>query len=158
MTTDLVLWQPPTAPSGIGTGFDPVEAIAGSLGRVQQGVADERDVQVRGAVAAAIDEASRRAPTAMAPVLANLQTAAVATSQQVMDAAYRRAATALLQVAPYLRSQVQAAASGAGSAATESSLSTFATQAAPYVVTGLVVLVAAYGISVAMKKERRRAA
>ena len=89
----LVLYRCPVAPSGIlPDSLDPASIIAGSMGRARQGLDDERDRQVTAAVNTAITRRRQRAPEAAAPIIAQVQTAALATSQQVMDAARRRAA------------------------------------------------------------------
>lgn len=151
--TGLVLHHCPYAPSGIlPDAMDPVAIIADSMGRARQGIDDERDRQVTAAVNTAIAQLQQRAPQVAAPIVAQVQTAALATSQQVMDAALRRAATALLQAEPWLSERVVAASRGAGAVGAESGLAAFAAKAWPYGIAALVVGVAAYGIATAGKR------
>ena len=150
--TGLTLYRCPVTPSGIlPDSLDPVSIIADSMGRARQGIDDERDRQVTAAVDTAITRLQQRAPEVAAPIIAKVQQAALATSQQVMDAALRRAATALLQAEPWLSERVVAASRGAGSAGAESGLATVARQAAPYLIGALIVGVAAYGIATARR-------
>ncbi len=149
----LVLYRCPVAPSGIlPDSLDPASIIAGSMGRARQGIDDERDRQVTAAVAAAMAQVRRDAPAIADQLATQFQTAALATSQQVMDAALRRAATALLQAEPWLSERVVAASRGAGGAAAESGLAAFAQKAWPYGIAALIVGVAAYGIATAGKR------
>lgn len=151
--TGLVLHHCPYAPSGIlPDAMDPVAIIADSMGRARQGLDDERDRQVTAAVAAAMAQLRRDAPALADQLAERFQTAALATSQQVMDAALRRAATALLQAEPWLSERVVAASRGAGAAGAESGLAAFAQKAWPYGVAALVVGVAAYGIATAGRR------
>lgn len=149
----LVLYRCPVAPSGIlPDSLDPASIIAGSMGRARQGIDDERDRQVTAAVAAAMAQVRRDAPAIADQLATQFQTAALATSQQVMDAALRRAATALLQAEPWLSERVVAASRGAGAAGAESGLAAFAQKAWPYGIAALIVGVAAYGIATAGKR------
>lgn len=151
--TGLVLRHCPYAPSGIlPDSMDPVAIIADSMGRARQGLDDERDRQVTAAVAAAMAQLRRDAPALADQLAERFQTAALATSQQVMDAALRRAATALLQAEPWLSERVVAASRGAGAAGAESGLAAFAQKAWPYGVAALIVGVAAYGIATAGRR------
>lgn len=151
--TGLVLYHCPVAPSGIlPDSLDPASIIAGSMGRARQGIDDERDRQVTAAVAAAMAQVRRDAPALADQLTAQFQRAALATSQAVMDAALRRAATALLQAEPWLSERVVAASRGAGAAGAESGLAAFAQKAWPYGVMALVVGVAAYGIATAGRR------
>jgi len=149
----LVLYRCPVAPSGnLPDSLDPASIIAGSMGRARQGIDDERDRQVTAAVAAAMAQVRRDAPALADQLTAQFQRAALATSQAVMDAALRRAATALLQAEPWLSERVVAASRGAGAAGAESGLAAFAQKAWPYGVAALIVGVAAYGIATAGKR------
>lgn len=149
----LVLYRCPVAPSGIlPDSLDPASIIAGSMGRARQGIDDERDRQVTAAVAAAMAQVRRDAPALADQLTTQFQRAALATSQAVMDAALRRAATALLQAEPWLSERVVAASRGAGGAAAESGLAAFAQKAWPYGIAALIVGVAAYGIATAGKR------
>lgn len=146
---DLVLYRPQyqyIAPSS-GIADDAAYLIAEAQRRAREGVATERDTQVNGAVDAAMARLSQRAPQLAAPIIAQGQAAALATSRQAMDEATRRAATILLQAEPYLAERVIALSRGAGAAGTQSGLATFASEAWPYAAAALVVGVFAYGFA-----------
>jgi hypothetical protein len=147
----LTLYRCPVSrPTGIlSDSLDPATIIAGAMGRARQGIDTERDRQVNAAVNTAVTQLQQRAPALAAPIIAQIQQAALTTSQQVMDAALRRAATALLQAEPWLSERVVAASRGAAGAATESGIATVARQAAPWLIAALVVGAAAYGIATA---------
>jgi hypothetical protein len=155
--TGLVLHHCPYAPSGLvapsGVLREDAEyLIAEALRRGREGVATERDAQVAAAVDTAMARVRVNAPGVYGPILADFQRAALATSTAIMDAATRRAATALLQAEPWLSERVVAASRGAGAAGAESGLAAFAQKAWPYGIAALIVGVAAYGIATAGKR------
>jgi cell division septum initiation protein DivIVA len=147
MMNELALYRHAYAPTGSLDDYNPARIIADAMSRARRDIATERDAQVTAAVATAMAELQRRAPAFAAQLTAQFQAAAIATSQRVMDEALRRAATALLQAEPWLSERVVAAARQSGAGATESGLATAARTAAPWLIGGLVVFVAVYGIS-----------
>jgi hypothetical protein len=124
-----------------------VDTATGALGRARQGVASERDQQIAGAISAAMTQLQRDAPGLYGPILADFQRAAVATSTTVMDAALRRAVTALLIAEPWLADRVVGLSRNAGGAAAESGLAATARKVAPWAIGGLIVAVFVYGVT-----------